>query len=210
MSTSTSARPPVPENPIYVSFYHPTNKQIFLSLPKNNVLPSTESDFGVHHETALTACQIIACNEPGFLSTSTNRSDVNAQTSPEHHPFLTSTRYYYHLLTQPDDTNYRICVDFTFWSFPHDRLPPSWARATPIDDAGFERSGWTDISSRIKQRDLNCRISDWVDNKSTAHIVPADQIKWVCYLPLVLANIITKSVFPDACQWHGCLCCNNQ
>jgi hypothetical protein len=110
--------PPIPDNPIFVSFYHPTNKQIFLSLPKNNVLPANSEIFGVHHETALTACQIIACNEPGFLSTSTNRSDINAQTSPECHRFLTSNKYYYHLVTQPGDPNYCICVDFAVWSFP--------------------------------------------------------------------------------------------
>jgi hypothetical protein len=206
----SSSRPPVPDNPIFVSFCHPTNKRLFLSLPKNNVLPSTSEIFGVHHETALTACQIIACNEPGFLSTSTDRSDINARTSPEHHQFLTSKRYYYHLVTQPDDPNYRICVDFAFWSFPHNHLPPSWARATPIDDAGFSGSNWTDISSRIKQRDLHCRVSDWFDNKSTAYIVPADETHWVCYLLLVLSDIIVKPVFPDIYQWHGCLCRNSQ
>ena len=197
MSTSTPGRPPVPGNPIHVSFYHPINQKMFLSLPKNNILPSTQSDFGVHHETALTACQIIACNEPGFFSTSRNRSVVSARISPEHHPFLTSTKYYYHLLTQPDVTNYPICVDFAFWSFPHDRLPQSWARADPIEDAGVERTAWTAMNNRIKQRDANCRITDWVDNRTTAHIVPAEQIEWVCYLPPVLADIITKSVFPD-------------
>lgn len=205
MSTSTSGKPLVPERAIFVSFNHPTNKRLLLSLPKNNVLPLT-SDFGVHHETALTACQIIAYNEPGFLSTSADRSNIAARTSIERDPFLTSKTYYYHLLSQPDDPNYGICIDFALWSFPHDSFPPSWVRVTPIDDEGFAGSGWTDISSRIKQRDPNCRISDWIDNKSTAHIVPADQIEWVCYLPLVLADIITKSVFPDANQWHGYLC----
>jgi hypothetical protein len=87
--------------------------------------------------------------------------------------------------------NYRICVDFALWSFPHDHFPPSWVRATPIDDAGFGGSSWTDII-RIKQRDLNCRILNWADNKSTARIVPADQMKWVCHLPLALAGIVTN------------------
>ena len=198
MSTSTSGRPSVLEKPVYVSFYHPINKGLILTLPKNNVLPSTESDFGVHHETALTACQIIACNKPGFLSTSTNRNDVKDQTSPKRHPFLTSARYYYHLHVQPDDTNYCICVDFALWSFPHHNLPPSWVRETPLEDAGFERSNWTAISAGVKERDPRCRISGWIDNKLTAHIVPADQIEWVCYAPLVLPYIITQPVFPDA------------
>jgi hypothetical protein len=48
------SKPPVPNNPIFVSFCHAANKQIFLSLPKNNVLPSTSEIFGVHHETART------------------------------------------------------------------------------------------------------------------------------------------------------------
>lgn len=207
---TSSGRPPVPNNPIFVSFYHPTNKNIFLSLPKNNVLPSITSEiFGVHHEIAPTACQIIACNEPGFLSTSTNRSDINARVSLEHYQFLTFKKYYYHLVTQPGDPNYRICINFAFWSFPHNHLPLSWARAAPVDDAGFRGSNLTDISSSIKQRDPNCRVSGWIDNRSTAHIVPVDEIEWVCLL-LVLTGIITKPVSPDAKQWHGCLCRNSQ
>jgi hypothetical protein len=121
-----------------------------------------------------------------------NRSDINARTSPDLCPFLTSKRYYYHcLVTQPDDPNYSICVDFAAWSFPHDHLPLSWARATPIVDIEFEGSNWTDISSRIKQRNPNCRITGWVDSKTTALIVPATQIEWVCYL-LLPSHIITN------------------
>ena len=131
------SRPRVPENPIHVSFCHPSinqQLQVFLTLAKNNVLPST-SDFGVHHEIALTACQITTCNEPGYLSTSANRSDIDAWTTPEHHPFLTgltSQKYYYHLVTQPDDTNYRICIDFALWSFPHNHLPPRGSEQLPL------------------------------------------------------------------------------
>jgi len=148
----------VPTNPSFVSFCHPTNERIFLSLPKNNVLPSTQETFGVHQETARTACQIIASNEPGFLSTSTNRNDINAQMSPVRHPFLTSRRHYYHLATQPEAPNYRICINFAFWSFPHDHFPPLWARATPIEDEELQGTHWSDISGRIKQRDLRPEV----------------------------------------------------
>ncbi|KAM6492425.1 hypothetical protein JOM56_012149 [Amanita muscaria] len=186
--------PPVPDDLAKALFYHPKVKRPFLYLPQNNALPETPATYGVHHETALTACFIIACNELGFLSTSADRSDVNAWVSLEHHQFLTSRKYYYHLATQPPNPNYCICTKFACWSFPHDHF-------LQLQSWGFrgETTGnyWSIISERIKQRDPGCRVTDWVDNKTTAYIVPANELKWMRSQNMELYTASPDAAFMD-------------
>jgi hypothetical protein len=60
-----------PSELTFVRFYHPANGRRFLTLPAYDCCPP---NFGIHYGTAITACQILACNEDGYLSTSRNRN----------------------------------------------------------------------------------------------------------------------------------------
>ena len=65
-----------PSQPHWLQFLHPANNLIFLSLPALDYCLGPPSTFGMHHGTALTACQILACNEDGYLSHSRERDDI--------------------------------------------------------------------------------------------------------------------------------------
>jgi hypothetical protein len=41
---------------------HPANNCVFLYLPAYDPLPAPSLQFGLHHETVVTACKILACN----------------------------------------------------------------------------------------------------------------------------------------------------
>src|ERR1700733_15957324 len=56
-----------PSQSTWVQFWHPANNLTFLRLPALDCCPPT---FGIHYGTTITACQILACNEKGYLSTS--------------------------------------------------------------------------------------------------------------------------------------------
>jgi hypothetical protein len=59
-----------PSQLTWVEFLHPANNLTFLTLP---ALDWCHPTFGIHYGTAITTCQILACNEDGYLSTSRDR-----------------------------------------------------------------------------------------------------------------------------------------
>jgi len=78
---------PLTPQTMFIFFTQPT---AFVSLPFQ---PTTDVlQFGIHHEMALTACQILACNSPGYLSTSRDRNAgrVNAALDS----IIPSNKYY--------------------------------------------------------------------------------------------------------------------
>jgi hypothetical protein len=113
-----------PEKPVGVTFRHPANGLPFLVLPEYDLISRSPLKFGIHHQTAITACCILACNESGYLSTSRERDSGRVDDGLD--AIIPIGDYFYHLDNPGSDTLYPICIDFATWKFPHNALPLSW------------------------------------------------------------------------------------
>ena len=159
--------------PPWLKFWHPANNKVFLSLPALDYCLGPPATFGMHHGTTLTACQIIACNEDGYLSHSHERDhDV---IDDDFESVIPPGIYYYHLRSLKS-TPYPICYDFSLWKFPHKKLPAAWDSQAA---ATIPPQNWTTMSLAVKNRDKHCLISLSQDGLTTAHIVPRVQEAWV-------------------------------
>lgn len=128
--------------------------------------PATEPErLGVHHDTARIACAILANNAwAGHLTA----DEVDGPVIPLEDPdrLLTSSRYYFHL---PSDPKYPVVTDFESWEFPTStpgRLPSYWgALAIPPQTP---RSA----SARC------CAITGRHIPLEAAHLIPVSQTSW--------------------------------
>ena len=161
--------------PTWARFRHPANNLVFLRLPALDWCPPA---FGIHHGTAITACQILACNEDGYLSTSRDRQ-AHGRINVELDSIIPPGIYYYHLSSQKSEALYPICCDFHCWKFPHAKLPPGWENEPPNQMTDIWPSNWTAISEKVKTRDTRCLISESQDCLTTAHVVPRINKIWV-------------------------------
>jgi hypothetical protein len=116
-----------PSRPAFVQFYHPANGLPFLTLPAYDCSPN----FGIHYGTAIAACQILACNKNGYLSTSRNR-DATGRINVDLDSIIPSGKYYYHLISSKSNALYPICCDFSYWEFPHKNSPRPGRTSSPI------------------------------------------------------------------------------
>jgi hypothetical protein len=165
--------PPFPD---FIHLFHPVNDLEFLILPAYDRL-GPNLQFGLHHETVVTACMIVACNRSGYLSKFRNRDAAHVDVALD--SLLLPGTYYYHL----DDTKtgelYPICRDFENWRFPHGRIPASWSVESSTGNQNWP-SNWTALSQKIKDRDTTCLISRATESLTTAHVVPNEDNEWVC------------------------------
>jgi hypothetical protein len=113
-----------PSWPAFVCLHHPANGLTFITLPAYDLFSLFPLQFGIHHRTAVTACCILACNNPGYLSTSRDRDSGRVNNDLE--AIILAGKYYYHLDTPGRDALYPICRDFATWKFPHRAFPSSW------------------------------------------------------------------------------------
>lgn len=165
-----------PSQPDLFQFRHPANDLTFLRLPALDYCVSTFK-FGIHLGTAITACQILACNENGYLSHS--RDPDHGGINVDLESILMPGKYYFHLI-KPDPL-YPICCDFSSWRFPHGELPAAWVNELPTDNenaSAWPRT-WTAISAKVKNRDIQCPISLCRDCLTTSHVVPRNHETWV-------------------------------
>jgi hypothetical protein len=191
-------RPPLPSRSNWpahndiVALRHPASDLTFLRLFPSDCDPPVLSTtsisnlqprYGIHHDTALTACRIASCNEPGFLSTSIDRDSVADRVDDPPGAILLGRLYYYHLRTPKDHELYPSCRDFMSWRFPHHALPNTWIAEPKFGRDLARQSNWTAMSILIKERDKECLVSGWKDGLSTAHVVPKSVRSWV-RLPL--------------------------
>jgi hypothetical protein len=168
-----------PSEPTFVRFYHPANNRRFLTLPAYDCCPP---NFGIHYGTAITACQILACNENGYLSTSRNR-DADGRVTLELDCILPSGgKYYYHLNSPKSEALYPICYDFSLWEFPHESFPSSWKYEQKRTSVNWP-TNLSGISQKIKDRDAACLVSEWTDSLTTSHTVAKTEEDWVCNSP---------------------------
>ena len=178
-----------PERAIMVSFWHPGTNELLLCLPSPNV-------FGLHHGTALLACEVLAYNAHGYLSTSRDPEDHGSQHAGGRDSLLLERKYYYFVPSKPQ---YEICRLFSEWPFPHKSYAEVWGSG--ILDSGVRVELQTDDACLvIRERDGVCAISGSSDSLSMSHIVPITESDWVCVL-----IIISLVIYVELC----CVSCTS-
>lgn len=151
------------EGPRQIRFLHPgyTGQQSLLL-----ALPALDKPNGIHHQTALDACAIVAGSRwDGYFTL--DREGVQRLSNENMDFSLNADEYYFQV---PGGNGNDICKDYpivpTFaeWEFPHDNLPAHWLRipALNTDNAG------------------HCLLSNAISLLESAHIVPQNQAdtKW--------------------------------
>ena len=106
-----------PSSPAFVSLYHPV---ALLELPAYDLLSKSPLEFGIHHETLVTAGHVLAYNKAGFLSTSRDRGAPHVKADLD--SVILVAKYYFHLETPRTRPLYPICRDLKLWELPHDQL----------------------------------------------------------------------------------------
>lgn len=133
-SANSSAYLPSLPHAISVAFRHPAYQDQTNILFRLPAFDSGDSvNWGIHHDTALTACSIISCNIRGFLSPTRLESLAPRPAVPPSDTLLMSRSYYFYPLTWCDaettedmDLRYPVCGDFMDWQFPLNDFPPKW------------------------------------------------------------------------------------
>ncbi|KAI0425596.1 hypothetical protein F5Y09DRAFT_346547 [Xylaria sp. FL1042] len=184
-----------------ILFLHPAYKEPFnvlLKLPRIDAVPhletastnSTAATYGVHHATALVACQIVANNAfDGFLSYNpegTRPVCIGTDQDDDNNTILENDEYYFvipdsaHAASESNNNNepYAIVPSFEDWPFPHGHIPPLWR---PIDSTRpnintiADDGGGIGMGIGILPR---CAVSNvtWAIDK--CHLVPKYQESW--------------------------------
>jgi hypothetical protein len=83
---------PMPAHQTVVRFIHPSKDISFLALAANDLSTTGVNDnppiFGLHLGMALLACQIVASNKSGFLSTSQDHNTPHIPNTLQNHLLL--------------------------------------------------------------------------------------------------------------------------
>jgi hypothetical protein len=173
-----------------------------LTLSDTTTAPTPRTYFGIHYNTAATACFFLAANRIGILLprlltqsefaayVEANPDDVNPPLGIDQ--LLSEPRYYFYPLDWgTDDTpDYPVCPDFRRWGFPHEHfatlvrwnLPGNGDSDTEVDNVE-PIVATSAVSQFVKERDRRCKISDYADGLESAHTVPKEEANWVCALP---------------------------
>ncbi|KAL6402742.1 hypothetical protein AUP68_14077 [Ilyonectria robusta] len=145
------------------------NGDVLISLPALD-------DGGIHHDTAHTACAILAANRwDGYFSHDRSGS---MKVRPPQDGILRERSYFFCLpstSTSPGSTDhpYPVIARFSDWRFPHDNLPPIWRRLQEqLDDIEHAGAGTQAIGNGW------CCLSNYVDGIEQAHLVPSSQSVW--------------------------------
>lgn len=170
-----------PERAPMVSFLHPGTDNLLIRLPANDV--SSPNAFGLHKGTALSACQVLAYNAPGFLSTSQDPADRHVG---DRDTLLLKRKYYYVVASKPQ---YEICRLFSEWPFPHKSYEKVWGSG-PLNTGVKVELQADGASLVIKERDRVCPISGRGDSLSMSHIVSYAERDWVRVLLLQLSFML--------------------
>lgn len=147
---------------LHTGYKQPYNELFSLPCVEKHERDPLELQWGVHHLTALHACQIIVNNASnGFLAL-----DVTGQSPVDFHPdtLLTADVYYFIV---PGSPRYSIVPSFDDWRFPA-IIPWAWTEA-----AGASSKAHTDAAGRSEQ----CIVSGCATTES-AHIIPRRNASW--------------------------------
>ena len=166
-----------------VKFRHPGysdayDQNVFLSLHAFD-----RAGGGIHYNTALVACAIVAGNAwEGYFTTQRQGEKIVAGDDD----ILLGRSYYFHLPSFPPVADpYPLYLAFEHWYFPHDSLPPGWAALVPdVDDAVIGNDtvlappSASNLTSAILRRDGSCRVTNSRDYIETAHLCPRKEAAW--------------------------------
>jgi HNH endonuclease len=149
---------------------YPDSNNILLKLPAFD-----HPEGGFHHDTAITACGIVAGNRwNGWLTES--REGPPIVLGPD--GILSGSNYYFHL-PLPSDPPYGVVPCFRMWEFPHEKLPPTWKQSLSlIGHSSQPLSTPSNLTQNVISRDGSCRISTFPEGTEVAHIIPKAEINW--------------------------------
>lgn len=218
---SWDANPPRPhsdpdlDTKVRTTFYHPGHPDVKLGFPlfsfgaidmlvqdpiaqstgessqNTNESTSATALSGLHYGTAITACAIIACNKPGYLTETRDGPRVEATWDS----ILSRPEYWYHVENEP---NYPICVTFAEWRFP-EAIPAEWVclskpagnpyylqqeadryfQTALIGAADTSHVAPSHMTEAVLVRDHGkCCVSGSTYSLQSAHVVPIDQKDW--------------------------------
>ncbi|KAF2453895.1 hypothetical protein BDY21DRAFT_354445 [Lineolata rhizophorae] len=144
-----------------ILFLHPGYSpplNVLFSLPCADRV-SESGVYGVHHRTALTACQIIANNAfTGFLAVDAKgESRIDETIGPDE--ILTGREYFF---VVEGDVRYPVVPSFRDWEFPHHRVPDFWPHIPPAE------SLYNDV----------CLVTKFPWAVTKSHIVPSIEKDW--------------------------------
>lgn len=126
---------------------------------------------GIHYETALVACAIVAGNRwDGYFKTTRDQLDAVTDT------VLTAKTYYFYVPPQPAegaDWQYPTSPSFEHWKFP-ETLPPSWITRT--QQPGNFPYSTSIVSNSIRMQP--CTVTGHGDAVQAAFIVPQSEFEW--------------------------------
>ena len=129
---------------------------------------------GLHYETALTVCAIVADNAwDGFFTARQGDQEIPHEASQMLSP---NHDYYFHVPGNYPEP-YAIFASFADWIFPHPSLPLDF---TSIAQIPFDRApgAASSFSVAVTQRDGSCRLSSYRDYIESAHLVPKEEADW--------------------------------
>ncbi|KAF3918441.1 hypothetical protein ABW21_db0201903 [Orbilia brochopaga] len=160
---------------------------------------------GVHRGTMLLACFVITGGLNGVLSPTrlTQESDITKLLSElgsrasAYDEVLTEAKYYFYPLNFFDEPRYRIILSFREWKPPsRDELDLNpvfalWKKAWTDDAEDADEKGdyrgrqyFTEskASTRAKNRDITCKLTNSRDPLDAAHVIPETETAfWRCH-----------------------------
>ncbi|KIP04926.1 hypothetical protein PHLGIDRAFT_120283 [Phlebiopsis gigantea 11061_1 CR5-6] len=158
-----------------VQFAHPGLGRTFLALYRNSRAADT---LGVHHQTALDACRIIA-------STRSRSGRV-----PLDDDLLTGPMYWYFLADEAAPAVYPVVNDFRAWTFPIP-IPEHWSAAHVVEvrPPGLRNRPMSDL---VKDDDHGvCIVTGTGCTLENAHLIPREHSAWFAYHNLQIYNTDT-------------------
>ncbi|KAI9760551.1 MAG: hypothetical protein M1840_002389 [Geoglossum simile] len=170
-----------------ISFRHPGYKSPYDLLLKLSAFDHPLG--GLHYRTALVACGIVAGNVwDGYFTETRDGSRITLDDDQ----MLMGAEYYFHIpypsgsVSAMDENSpagsyyrYPVVPNFQEWPFPHHNLPPGWADGLMKPSVGGTVTrAPSHHAITVLERDRSCRISDYTDGLSCAHLCPQAELGW--------------------------------
>ena len=139
---------------------------------------------GLHYQTALTVCAIVAGNAwDGFFTTRQDNQHI-----PHDAPQMLSPNHDYYFYARGSHTEpYVIIPTFADWIFPHDAIPSDFLSAAMTLNMQALTAPYGFSAADI-QRDGSCRLSSYSDNVESAHLVPEEERDWLMISSMTVNN----------------------
>ncbi|KAI6350689.1 hypothetical protein MCOR25_010472 [Pyricularia grisea] len=128
------------------------------------------------YDLALVCCYILAAVnwDKGYLAVKQQSSLFKKVQRPSD-GLLCGREYFFCLEDVAVSEKYPIVHSFHNWRFPHNNLPPQWAR---LDVPEYRPPQLLKGPSVIMVRDGSCRISGFTNAVELAHLIPVKEKEW--------------------------------